>query len=51
MKAISRWVTGLAGLVFIAPSLQADALGLAMIAPIVIAQLAARRRVDAVAGQ
>ncbi len=49
MRAISRWIVALAGLVFIAPSLQADLVGLAMIAPIVIAQLAARRRVDAVA--
>lgn len=49
MGAISRWIAGLAGLVFIAPAIQADAVGLAMIAPIVIAQLAARRRLAAVA--
>lgn len=49
MSAISRWIAAMAGLVFIAPSLQADLVGLAMIAPIVIAQFAARRRVDAVA--
>ena len=44
MGAIFRWLMALAGLVFIAPSLEADLVALIIAAPAVISQLIARSR-------
>jgi len=44
MGAIFRWLMALAGLVFIAPSLEADLVALIIAAPAVISQLVARSR-------
>ncbi|MEL7463430.1 MAG: TRAP transporter permease [Pseudomonadota bacterium] len=44
MSGPFRWLAAIAGLVFIAPSFQADLLALAIVAPTVISQLLARRR-------
>ncbi|MEI4197261.1 TRAP transporter permease [Roseovarius sp. E0-M6] len=44
MGAIFRWLMALAGLVFIAPSLEADLVALIIAAPAIISQLIARSR-------
>ncbi len=43
MGAMSRLLVGLAGLVFIAPSIQADLLALAIASPVIFGQVVARR--------
>ncbi|GIT91341.1 C4-dicarboxylate ABC transporter permease [Jannaschia pagri] len=49
MGAVFRWLMAIAGLVFIAPSLQADLVALVIAAPAVITQVIARRAGHAVA--
>lgn len=43
MGALSRWLLAIAGLVFIAPSLEADLVAALIAAPVVISQIIARR--------
>ncbi|MFP7569454.1 TRAP transporter permease [Marivita sp. S2033] len=49
MGAIYRWLMALAGLVFIAPSLQADLTALIIAAPAIISQVVQRKRLEKVA--
>jgi len=44
LGAVARLLAGIAGLVFIAPSLYADLAALVIIAPVIISQLPAMRR-------
>ncbi|QYX56563.1 TRAP transporter fused permease subunit [Roseovarius sp. SCSIO 43702] len=47
MNVVFRWLMGFAGIVFIAPSLQADLVALIIAAPAIISQVIAKRRVNA----
>ncbi|MET1412202.1 TRAP transporter fused permease subunit [Roseibium sp. HPY-6] len=49
MGAVYRWLMAIAGIIFIAPSLQGDLIALLIAAPAVISQAVARRRQTAVA--
>ncbi|WP_436398975.1 TRAP transporter permease [Roseobacter sp. S98] len=49
MGAVYRWLMAIAGLVFIAPSLQADLAALMIAAPAILSQIVARRSAQAVA--
>jgi TRAP transporter 4TM/12TM fusion protein len=49
MGTISRWLMALAGLIFIAPTLQADLVALLVASPAIISQLLARRSLATVA--
>ena len=49
MGTVYRWLMALAGLIFIAPTLQADLVALIVASPAIISQLIARRNRDAVA--
>ena len=50
MAALSRWLLAFAGLVFIAPSLQADLLAAIIASPVIISQIIAGRYVTPTAG-
>ncbi|MEM9360928.1 MAG: TRAP transporter permease, partial [Pseudomonadota bacterium] len=44
MTVVERVLCAIAGLVFIAPSLQADMISLAIVAPVAVMQILAKRR-------
>ncbi|WP_294620705.1 TRAP transporter permease [uncultured Roseovarius sp.] len=44
MGALSRWLLAISGLIFIAPSLQADLVALVIASPVILSQVIARRR-------
>jgi hypothetical protein len=46
---VYRWLMALAGLIFIAPTLQADLVALIVASPAIISQLIARRNREAAA--
>ncbi|MRU14578.1 TRAP transporter permease [Roseovarius sp. A21] len=50
MGALSRWLLAIAGLVFIAPSLQADLVAAIIAAPVILSQVIARRHAASTAG-